>query len=230
MKKDARIRRTAALPSFASDEVSRRARYPRELTLPGSDAVLRYRVSRQRADEDYGDCLLRRELFAWLTIQDSRIGAFELNEYDPNGCAGNDQFMMVMDACEQFEADMSRVLCDEWHDLILDVTHAGPILDFRNAWITPERAHANIFATASRALIDEFSPHHSILVMKAFPLEYTGEVPDRSPLRKAVAQRQKAMIRHYRRIFGVRPFRGKHGKEGWLWRANVARRIEATYF
>ena len=127
-----------------------------------------------------------------------------------------------MDAWEQFEADMSVVLCDEWNDLVLDVTYAGPILDFRNAWIVPEHSRGQLFPTASKALIDKFCPHHSILVMKAYPLEYAGQAPDRSPLRKAVARRQKAMVRHYRRIFGVRPFRRKHGKAGWLWRANAA--------
>lgn len=148
------------------------------------------------------------------------IGAFQLNEYDPNGCSDNGEFMLVIDAWEQFEADMSVVLCDEWDDLVLDVTHAGPILDFRNAWIAPEHSRGELFPTASKSLIDKCCPLHSILVMKAYPLEYAGQVPDRSPLRKAVARRQKAMIRYYRRVFGVRPFQHRHGKDGWLWRAN----------
>jgi hypothetical protein len=51
-----------------------------------------------------------------------------------------------------------------------------------------------------------------ILVLKAFPLEYEGKgYPSGFRLR------QRAMIRHYRRLLGMAPFPGKPGREGWLY-------------
>jgi hypothetical protein len=32
----------------------------------------------------------KTELFAWLMLGRRRIGAFQMNEYDPNGCGSND--------------------------------------------------------------------------------------------------------------------------------------------
>jgi hypothetical protein len=219
MKDDIRIRRTNVLPRFASREAADRARYPYKLVVPGSDAVLHYRRTRQQADLDYGDGLLRRHLFAWLVLKDKRIGAFEINEIDPNGCADNDDFMLAMDANEKFEADMSCVLCAHWKDIIGDVTHAGPILDFRFAWIAPEHSGGRVFANASHALIERFCPRYSLLVIKGFPLEYEAHEPDsNTSTSKAIDRRQKAMVRYYQRIFGVRPFPGPDGKEGWLFR------------
>ena len=56
------------------------------------------------------------------------------------------------------------------------------------------------------------------MVLKAFPLEYEGNVPKGSELEIAFKRRVRAMIRYYQRIFGVRPFDGEYGDAGWLWR------------
>jgi hypothetical protein len=53
------------------------------------------------------------------------------------------------------------------------------------------------------------------MVMKAFALEYEGEVLEGSFLEIAFKRRARAMKRYYQRIFGVRPFDGDYG---WLWR------------
>ena len=123
-----------------------------------------------------------------------------------------------MDINEEFEAEMAAAICHQWKRLLYDVTPDGPILDFRCAWITPKLSDGNLFGDAACTLMSNFNPANSILIMKALPLEYEGEVPEGSDLKQALDRCMRAMIRHYRKIFDVRPFRGKYGKEGWLWR------------
>jgi len=123
-----------------------------------------------------------------------------------------------LDINEEFEAEMAAAICHQWKRLLNDVTPDGPILDFRCAWITPKLSDGNLFGDAACTLMSNFNPVNSVLIMKAFPLEYEGEVPEGSDLKQALDRCMRAMIRHYRKIFDVRPFRGKYGKEGWLWR------------
>jgi len=218
-----RIRRRDALPEFADADARRRRKYPHTIELSATDSSLRYWMSKPYsvglpAGDDYKDCVQKTELFAWLMLGARRIGAFELNKYDPNGCASNEEFIMVMDSDEEYEATLSGALCKQFDDLIDEVTLGGPILDFRRAWIMPQFAHGDLFRLATRALVEEFCPDYSIMVLKAFPLEYEGYVPKGSELEIAFKRRVRAMIRYYQRIFGVRPFDGEDGDAGWLWR------------
>ena len=221
-----RIRRQDALPKFADAEARRRRKYPHTIELPGTGASLQYRMSKpysvgRFADDSSMGLVQKTELFAWLVLGRRRIGAFELNEFDPNCCGSNEDFMIVMDIDEAYEATLSAALCEQFDNLIGEVTLAGPILDFRRAWIMPRFANGELFRLAARTLVEKVSPHYSIMVIKAFPLEYEGEVSEGSDLEIAYERRARAMMRYYQRIFAVRPFDGEYGDDGWLWRGGV---------
>jgi hypothetical protein len=124
--------------------------------------------------------------------------------------------MAVMDCDDEYEATLSGVLCKQFGNLIDEITPIGPILDFRRAWIMPRFAHGDLFRLAARALAEKLD--YSIMVLKAFPLEYEGKALEGSDLEIAFKRRVRAMIRYYQRIFGVRPFDGEDGDTGWLWR------------
>src|SRR5512138_726870 len=94
----ARIRRTAELPFFAKHEMRRRAKYPHTRLIKGTQAIVKYRVSRPYSVGDYADAVIKTEVFAWISIGGHRIGALALNAFDPNGCSDNDDFWNVMDA------------------------------------------------------------------------------------------------------------------------------------
>lgn len=218
-----RIRRQDALPKFADSEARRRRKYPHTIELPGTGTSLRYRMSKpysvgEFADDSFGGFVQKTELFAWLVLGRRRIGAFELNEFDASGCGSNQDFIIVMDIDEEYEATLSGALCRQFDNLIGEVTAAGPILDFRRAWMMPRFANGDLFRLAARTLVEKVSPHYSIMVMKAFPLEYEGEVQEGSDLAIAFKRRARAMMRYYQRIFGARPFDGEYGEDGWLWR------------
>ena len=63
-------------------------------------------------------------------------------------------------------------------------------------------------------------PEFSLIVLKAYPLEYEGSLPDDSPMRPAFERRQAALMRLYRKTLGVAPMSGKYGDEGWMFRFN----------
>lgn len=86
----------------------------------------------------------------------------------------------------------------------------------------PSFANGALFADAAHGLIDTEFPDHSILVMKAFPLEYESVSTKGTSLAGSLRRRERAMVRHYRRVFGVERLPGRHGKQGWLWRPNPA--------
>jgi hypothetical protein len=87
-----------------------------------------------------------------------------------------------MDIDEAYEATLSGALCGQFDDLIGEVTFAGPILDFRRAWIMPRFANGELFRLAARTLVEKVSPRYSIMAITAFPLEYEGEVSEGSDL------------------------------------------------
>ena len=201
------------------NELAAKARYPKQLRIDTHRAAVRYRCDRRSWVGDTEDAIRRERFFGWIVVERERVGALELYTFDPNGCGGNTDFTLLMDADCGFEARLSVTLSSAWPDIVDDVTIWGPILDFRSAWIAPSHAKGGLFSAAANAVIDEVLSDHSVLVMLAYPLEYTSVVD--SPARKrAVRLRQRAMVRHYSRCFGVKPLPGKAGKDAWLWRPN----------
>ena len=210
-----RIRRTE-MPQFASHEAACRERYPRAIELPGFE--LRYRVHEYDVGE-ICDAVRKRECFCWIKAGRRRVGAMKLNAYDPDGCAGNRDFLEIMDRDAEIEYRLAGVLCSGWSD-VTEITPYGSILHFESAWIAPEYSRGSLFADAAHAIIDKEFQEHSVLIMLAFPLEHEGK--DGPLFERGFGYRQRAMIRHYRRIFGVEPFPGHRGREGWLWRIGRA--------
>lgn len=55
----------------------------------------------------------------------------------------------------------------------------------------------------------------AFIILKAFPLEYEGNVKDTN--RAAFARRQRALMRLYVRRLGLKTLPGRVGKDGWQW-------------
>jgi hypothetical protein len=145
-----------------------------------------------------------------------RVGALEFTEYDPNGCGCNEDFQYLMDWDDAYDAHLSNVLCSAWADIVLDVTHAGPILDLRAAWLAPKCTRGRLFADTINVITQQLCPGHSILTMRPFLL---GASPRRAPLRE-LTHLHRVMIRHFQRSLGVDRLPGDYWHEGWLWRPN----------
>jgi hypothetical protein len=219
-----RIRRRAEWPKSVVDEQARERKYPHRVTITTKKEMytLNYRKSRRRRMNWGKGCVRTRDLFCWLNFKNLRVGALHFVEFEPDRLINNREFFFTMDADYHADMHLAEVLCDVWSDVVNDVLGYGPVLEFRLAWMSPQHAAAAVWAKAAEALIKADFDDHSILVMKAFPLEYEArlEGPENSAADGDFPRRRAAMIRYYRRLFGVEPFPGEWGAEGWLWRAS----------
>jgi hypothetical protein len=217
-----RIRRRAEWPKSVVDEQARERKYRHEMKITTKNMMymLNYRKSRWRQmDMGY---VRQRDLFCWINFKNQHVGALHFVEFQPNPFIDNEDFFLTMDADYHQDAHLAELLCDVWSDVVKDVLGYGPVLEFRLAWMAPQHATAAVWATAAEALIKVEFDEHSILVMKAFPLEYEArlEKPEDSAADDGFPRRQAAMIRYYTRLFGVDRFPGEWAAEGWLWRAS----------
>jgi hypothetical protein len=215
----ARATRAMGSPHFISREEGWALRYPGRATFLAGGQTYRliWRRSRwMRLDERPHMRTRAREVFAWILIGRRRIGALAFHEIDPD-LVPNEEFFYAMDAWTMHVVELARVLCSEWEDFGDVVGGYGSVIHFEAAWMQPEYARGGIWAGAANVLMTELFPDRSILVLKAFPLEYEGAGPTSSKCASPFKRRQRAMIRHYRRLLGVRPLPGPPGKDGWLW-------------
>jgi hypothetical protein len=161
-------------------EVERHARYPHQLLIDvdGSEVALQYRRPRKvRAEPD--ECCTRGELFCWVMQNGERVGGLHFVEWYIDWWADQNEFLEHMDRHCQAAATFSGVVCSAWD--ISDLMGLGPIIEFRLSWMAKRASNGRIWPLAAVALIDRFYVRKSaVLILKAFPLEYEGEVPPRS--------------------------------------------------
>jgi hypothetical protein len=151
-----------------------------------------------------------------------RVGRLSLAGHTMDEDDSNANFLDTMDSESAEACEVAEVLTSEWDDLAVDVAMFGEIVEFSNAWTIAEaKLPPGLWADLSERLIQKAFPSHSILMMKAFPLEYVGVSGPDSAASHGLGLRQAAMIRHYERLFGVRRFSDWAGRLGWLWRPNA---------
>ena len=212
-----------ALPEFCTKELAFRRRYPRQLIVDETPIV--YRLGRWLATPEPGFPVKAKQLFAWITSPTAKAGAFEITAYSIDDFASNGAVFDALDASEGYEAEFGTVLVETWKDVAFDVAAYGDIVFYRAAWVSPDYKDVGIFERASLSLIDEHFPRYSVILMKAFPLEYERIEAKRGSATQANLERRlRAMRRHYARIFGAQSMPRRWGKEGWLWAPRPERR------
>lgn len=157
----------------------------------------------------------RRDVYCWLFAGAKPAGAFTMAEYQVSPFVTDDEFIATMDSWSLTAVTIAEAMCAAWPDVTDSVTDFGGIVEFERAWVAPEFAKRSEWAEIASVVLSRVFRRRSILVMKAFPLEYEGRVgPERE---EASARRQHAMVRLYRRLFAVTPFPGPWGQDGWLY-------------
>jgi hypothetical protein len=216
----ARIRRSTELPAAPRYEHAGRYKYPHrlELVADGRALTLRYRRSKLGYLLGYDAGFVRkRELFCWLFEGRIRIGAVHFIEWDIDPFANKTDFLFEMDSHEQITGELAVVISSAWK--LAELVDHGRLLEFRTAWMMPGR-QPGAWLHAAELLMDRvYRDDASVLVLKAFPLEYEGSNPKESGLDAALERRQSAMKRHYVRCLRVEPMPGDFGRDGWMWRA-----------
>lgn len=217
-----RIRRPDKMPDRYSEEVESQIKFPRVIHLDGKNGrtKVRYRVKKSRimGEDGYG-CVQRRKIFALIEIDGVRSGLLRFNEYDIDFDASEEDFLYTMDLEEGSETCLSQIICDEWHEVAFISDFYGSIVEFEAVWMSPLYARKAIWVEAAEALIArEFQ--YSIMLLKAFPLEYGGLLDQGAPINEGFAHRRAAMFRYYQRLLGMEPCSEENAAEGWMWRAN----------
>jgi hypothetical protein len=187
--------------------------YPHRLILdPMSPYEFRYRRSRREA---LGSFVYRRQLFCWAATERELVGAIDLWQIDRRLWIDNEEFFAAMDECSMDTATLGELLVTSWPEGVDEVFDVGPVIQFFLAWVAPQHSGRVPWAAAATTLIEREFADYSVLLMKAFPLEYGGEAKGHT---RRLAHRQAAMRRYYQRLFGVAPMPGDWGRDGWLWR------------
>lgn len=209
-------------PGSAAEDLAQafRRAYPSGLSVEGTGGrhvALSYHACRSFwVDGD--ESVAGRRLSGWLSSgAESRIGWMCFDEWHPPPGQPNDEFVWAMDEWTQESYDSAEVLADAWE---LDaLAESGPILEFSRLWMRPDHAQGSVWAPVVEALIRRrYRDRFSVMVLKAFPLGYGHDPDDGARQEREFASRQRAMVRHYARLLGVRPLPGRHGDEGWMWR------------
>ena len=230
LSQHSRIRRAGERPEFVLDELAKRRTYPFSLKLgwKGRSVELKYRISRQAWLMGERDEIGCRQLFCWILLGRRRLSAIQLFEYDICPGMSNGRFFDLMDAESLIEGHLAETLCDSWKRFSVEVAQHGTLLDFRMAWADPALCPHGLWSAVAKEIISREFPGHVLLTMKAFPLEYEGRAPMGAPSHAGLLSRQRAMIRYYRQQFGITPFAGQSGDEGWLYRINEENRGTVT--
>jgi hypothetical protein len=213
------IRRDSAqLPKDLAYEQTcyERREYRHQLTLdPASPYEFRYRRSRRQA---LSNGVYQRELFCWIVFRGERVGALHLWQFETRPLIDDDAFFDAMDECSARTAELGEVLVTAWPEGVYEVFDFGPVIEFRLAWVAPAHSGRVPWGAAALALIEREFADFSILLLKAFPVEYSGRATGHI---RRLTHRQRAMRRYYQRLLAVAPMPGGWGREGWMWRRHA---------
>jgi hypothetical protein len=179
---------------------------------------------------------IRRQVCtAWIFQNGRSVGGAILRRYTMPAFMDNDEFVDLMDMDEGSEHEMSVALTSVFEDLGSDIAAYGDILEINRIWLAPQPELAGRSPSVIKALAAAFCPDFSILVLKAFPLEYESAFGSSRQtldfdltLEAALKRRQRAMMRYYRQHFDVEPLPSSFGADGWMYRlrADIREMIE----
>lgn len=145
---------------------------------------------------------------------DQRAGSLAINEYRIATFAGSRYFLDEMDAHSHATYNLADVIIRHWED-VSEISDYGDIVELDRAWMMAAHSSEGCFSAAANVLIEKLYRNRSLLILKAFPLEYENKITDGNEA--AFLRRQKAMQRHYSKIFDVTPFPGSDGGDGWMY-------------
>ncbi len=206
------IRRSSApdVTAFSAGD-----RYPHKIHEFELGITLRFRRSRKRSIYERGGFVRTRELFCWICEGSAKIGYVSFIEYYIEPMTLEDDFLEEMDIPSAESLALAETILSCWY--VFDVALAGSVVELHRVWMAPHRARDGLWARVANHFISgEYSEHGALLLLKAFPLEYGGNVI--TMLSAAFEGRRRAMFRHYRRHLGVELLPGLAGEEGWMWK------------
>jgi hypothetical protein len=129
------------------------------------------------------------------------------------------EFFYAADAQSQADHDTADILQTYWSDETAPFLY-GTLVRFERLVIRSTNRSPEVWALLSGLIEREFARRGSILMLKAFPLEYEGRHNAGSPAasHEHFRLRAMAMRRYYRWRLKMRRVPGRYGKDGGMWR------------
>uniref|UniRef100_UPI003F493A78 hypothetical protein n=1 Tax=Ensifer adhaerens TaxID=106592 RepID=UPI003F493A78 len=137
-----------------------------------------------------------------------------------DGCfPGHEHFIHTADSVTQQDYEMAEFVSSCWDEDDHPLDYGNIVLFDRLSVAEPNPI---IWPSLLSGINRQFSKKASLMVLKAFPLEFEARLADR-PGRNTgdlpeFDRRQAAMKRLYRRQLGVSDGGGDCGKKDWMWR------------
>lgn len=157
-----------------------------------------------------------RNIMIRLLSRGQVCGVAEFVEWKSDGLADGDELFYELDGLSSEDSDTASTILSCWEDGNLPFDY-GTVVRFDRLGIAAGPHVSRLALSSLRQAIDrEFGKRGSVLILKAFPLEFEWEAKT-SKQEKLLADRQRAMVRHYGARLGTRPLPGKLGEDGWLW-------------
>jgi len=184
------------------------------VAFDGEHLEVRYhRTGWRRLSYETND-IKQRHTEALIFIDGQHVGSFDVNEFRVAAFTSSSEFFEEMDSHTQATHNLADVICTNWED-ISEISDYGDIVELNRAWMSRPFSKSGRFSAAANTLITNLLKGRSLMILKAFPLEYEGKVTDEN--RDLFLHRQRAMKRHYQRIFAVSAFPGIDGESGWMY-------------
>ena len=169
--------------------------------------------SRLNLDVPASQSVRYRELLAWVTQDGVTIATIKATEIDvPDLFDSNDFFFQMDGHSEQF-CELAEVIVGSW-TYPDDIWLNGSVVEISRVWVAPEWSNGRLFKDSISVFIDAVDANASLVLAKAFPLEYEGHVTQENEER--FKRRQQAMVRHYSRKFLLNPVSDRFPE--WLYR------------
>jgi hypothetical protein len=208
------VRRHAHDPIFSENPFGSVAHKVLPVASNGENLeILYYRTGWRRLDLDT-ETIKRRHTAALIILDGQRVGSLQANEFRVSSSLISNEFLYEMDNHSQETFNLADVICANWES-IWEISDYGDIVELSGAWMSAPFSRRGRFSAAVNVLIQRLFKGRSLLILKAFPLEYEGRVTGANA--GSFHRRQKAMKRHYERILGVSPFPGADGENGWMY-------------
>lgn len=218
-------------PGFTENEWLGMRGYPHMLHLGSPQRTIRYRVddwwhagpiSDERIDPAFLDepWIRVRDLFAFIDHGTDCVGAVEVHAYQ--GATGliEEWIFEILDGYSGYSVELGNVISKCWPDDPAIVFDYGDVVDLMHVWAAEPRFLNGLNDVLFDTFIPALTERYSILISKAYPLEYEHKLSEGDPALFGMLKRQRAMARLAKSKLGMNPLPGKFGNDGWLWRPN----------
>jgi hypothetical protein len=180
---------------------------------------LRLDVWRNRYWKDRKDGFGYRSIHFQIATSDDALASGHFVEWTAPAISYLNDFFCAADAQSQEDHNSADILMSAWGDDESPFNY-GTMIRFERLIIKSARHSPGIWSLISDLIRREFARRGSLMMLKAFPLEYEGALaPDASAASRQRFRRRKAMKRLYSRRLGVSAVPGPYGNDGWMWRS-----------